>query len=135
MIVITIPLMSALAIYKHKANIVRLMNGTEKQSGPKTGPASRRSGSEMNIAVLGAGALGNMRSPNYSTPAATRCTLWGHDARRLGRSGSHRHAMNAICRELGLPQDWRIEPNLTRAVMPIANAWSRRFALPGRFAK
>ncbi|HWF20346.1 MAG TPA: hypothetical protein VG754_13835, partial [Verrucomicrobiae bacterium] len=34
MIVIT-SLMSALAIYKHKANIVRLMNGTENKIGRK----------------------------------------------------------------------------------------------------
>jgi glycerol-3-phosphate acyltransferase PlsY len=33
-------LMSALAIYKHKANIVRLMNGTENKVGRKQGPPS-----------------------------------------------------------------------------------------------
>lgn len=38
MIVITI-LMSSLAIYRHKANIVRLMNGTENRVGRKKPPA------------------------------------------------------------------------------------------------
>ena len=72
--------LGVLAIYKHKANIKRLMTGTENRLGREK---SAHGGREMKITVLGAGAWGTALAQLLGD-GKNDVTLWGHNANHLG---------------------------------------------------
>jgi glycerol-3-phosphate dehydrogenase (NAD(P)+) len=68
----------------------------------------------MNVTVLGAGAWGTALAKLLSRNKHV-ITLWGHDGPRLEelrRSGRNERYLPGI----DLPREWRIEPDLTRAI-------------------
>src|SRR4051812_19311921 len=68
----------------------------------------------MNITVLGAGAWGTALAKLLSENG-NAIALWGHDAQRLEElrcTSRNEHYLSGIA----LPQNWRIEPDLPRAI-------------------
>ena len=81
--------LGALAIYKHKSNIQRLMAGTENRLGKKSG------GNEMKITVLGAGAWGTALA-KVLQENGNAVTLWDIDA-GTARGNPSAGATSDIC--------------------------------------
>jgi glycerol-3-phosphate dehydrogenase (NAD(P)+) len=68
----------------------------------------------VNVTVLGAGAWGTALA-KLLCESRQQVTLWGHDPRHLediGRDGCNARHLPGV----KLPSDWRLEPNLQRAV-------------------
>ena len=70
-------MLAALAIYKHKANIKRLLNGTENRHRLQETRSTRTTKTLMKITVVGAGAWGTALA-RLLCEAANSVTLWGH---------------------------------------------------------
>ena len=102
--------LSALAIWRHKSNISRLLKGTEHSFRLKT-PAAMN-GSSKKITVLGAGAWGTALA-KLLAENGHRVTLWGHDTNRL--ADITRTRQNNRLPGIELPATVRIESNLTLA--------------------
>jgi FlaA1/EpsC-like NDP-sugar epimerase len=97
--------LGALAIYKHKSNIQRLMAGTENRLGKK-----RRN--EMRITVFGAGAWGTALA-KVLHENGNAVTLWDINAALLGiqRGRSEKYLPG-----VALPTDWKTEPDFAKAI-------------------
>ena len=82
-IILVTAALAALAIYKHKANIQRLLNGTENRIGAQEAHAVRRAETNiMKITILGAGAWGTALA-RLLHQGGNEVTLWGHVAEWL----------------------------------------------------
>ena len=99
--------LGALAIYKHKSNIQRLMAGTENRLGKK----NRRS--EMKITVLGAGAWGTALA-KVLHENGNAVTLWdiATDTLKEIQSGRSERYLPGV----KLPTDWKAEADFQKAV-------------------
>ena len=109
-----------LAIYKHKANIQRLMEWHgEPARSEKSG------GREMKITVLGAGAWGTALAKLLNdAQAGHEVILWGHDAaqlREVQSTGRNERYLPGIV----LPREMRFEADLSAA---IADAEGRQWS-------
>ena len=77
-LIIVTAALAALAIYKHKANIQRLIKGTEHRIDfKKPSPVGRTQTCFMNITILGAGAWGTALA-RLLHQGKNQVTLWGH---------------------------------------------------------
>lgn len=68
----------------------------------------------MTVTILGAGAWGTVLAQLLSQ-AGQSVTLWGHDSQHLEEMQRSR-CNERYLPEIKLPRDWRLEPDLTRAV-------------------
>ena len=107
--------MAGLAIYKHKANIKRLLNGTENRIGlKKPVPAGAAKPNTMNISILGAGAWGTALA-RLLYLAGHDITLWGHIAEwleEIRQTGRNERFLPGI----ELPRDLHLQADLARAI-------------------
>jgi glycerol-3-phosphate dehydrogenase (NAD(P)+) len=119
-------LLGALAIWKHKANIQRLLAGTESRVGQKTPSAQILSTEPQRVTVLGAGAWGTALAKLLAENGHT-VMLWGHDAARLSAIREMRR--NERLPGVELPGSLCFESDLPRA---IENAQAIVVAVPSQ---
>ena len=107
--------LAALAIYKHKANIQRLIKGTENRIDfKKPSPSDAPETCIMNITILGAGAWGTALA-RLLHQGKNQVTLWGHipewldEIRQTGRN-------DRFLPGIELPRELVLEPDLPRAI-------------------
>ena len=109
--------LGALAIYKHKSNIQRLMAGTENR-------LRQKKGNEMRICVLGAGAWGAALA-KVLHENGNAVTLWDNnaDAARRTQAGPQRKTVcpASRCRRTGKPS------RILRRPSADAKCWCWRF--------
>ena len=120
-------ILGLLAIWRHKANIGRLLKGTEYKSRKQTDEQNQRA--PKRITVLGAGAWGTALAKLLTENGHT-VTLWGHDTARLetiANTGRNERLPN-----IQLPEPVRIEKHLTTAA---SNADYIIVAVPSQFVR
>ncbi len=105
--------LAALAIYKHKANIQRLLAGTESRVGQKKEETQPAPSGPQKVTVLGAGAWGTALA-KLLTENGHAVTLWGHDAAKLDALQQTRRSDRLP--SIDLPAALRFESDLRKAV-------------------
>ncbi len=126
-ITILAAILGLLAIWRHKANIGRLLKGTEYKTGKQT--VEQNQSVPKRITVLGAGAWGTALTKLLTENGHT-VTLWGHDTARLetiANTGRNERLPN-----IQLPVPVRIEKHLITAA---SNADYIIVAVPSQFVR